>query len=146
MTEEVYKIDKSEDDFVLEVKNLLLQCDNGNNPDLVVVFKGYMHNKSGFKYRVENLESFDANLFNDWRQIIQDQGMQCVINTDLSNSWVDIKCKKVLRHRKNIRSSSFLPTASFRLPNIPFSAIAYLCLILSCIYILWIRHNERLVK
>lgn len=142
----VYTIDGDEDAFVTEIKETLFACDEGNNPDLVVVFKGYLHNKSGFKFRVENLEVFDAHLIDHWKAAIGEKGMTCEINADLSNSWVDITCKRMLRHRKSLRQKltevSTLPSLS----SIPFSLIAYICLMIIVIYILWQRHQERFLK
>lgn len=142
----VYTVDGSEDVYVTEIKNTLYQCDNGNNPDLAVVFKGYLHNKSGFKFRVENLEHFQAVLFDDWKHEIGKNGMVCDINADLSNSWVDITCKKILRQRRPLReklkSLNFFPTMS----SIPLSVIVYITLSLSAIYILWRRHQEKFIK
>ena len=142
----VYRIDGSEDTFVSEIKNTLYSCDGGNNPDLAVVFRGYLHNKNGFKFRVENLEVFQAELFDDWKQTIGEKGMLCDINADLSNSWVDITCKRVLRHRKPLREKmkdfNFAPSLS----SIPFSMIGYITIIIGVIYILWQRHQEKFSK
>jgi len=139
----VYTIDGTEDAYVTEIKNTLYQCDMGNNPDMAVVFKGYLHNKSGFKFRVENLESFEAILFDEWKDAIGKNGMVCDINADLSNSWVDITCKRVLRHRKPLREKikSLVPA----LPSIPLLIIVYITLIITVIYVLWQRHQEKFI-
>ena len=132
----IHKIDNEEDQFVRQGKAELTAADGNNNPDLVLLFQGYMHNKQGFKLRVENVEVFHADLLDTWRQIIQKHGMTCDINADLSNSWVNITCRRVLRRRTRL-----FP----RIPKValPFQSIGYLLVLCAIIYILWTRNNER---
>lgn len=143
--EDVYRVDNTEDTLVTELKQELIDADNGNNPDLVILFKGYMHSKTGFKYRAENIEVFDAALWDSWKEIIVKKGLNCDINADLSNAWVEISCKRVLRHRKSIRSAFSLPKLScFDITRIPLKLLAYLVILFFSIYILWIRHEKYL--
>ena len=79
----VYSVDNKEDDFVSNLKEELIASDYGNNTDLHIVFEGYLHNKSGFKLRVENIEVFDANLLENWTECDR-QKVQSIIKSFLS--------------------------------------------------------------
>lgn len=138
----VYSIDGEEDSFVAELKQLLKDIDDNQNPDLCVVFKGYLHNKSGFKFRCENLEQIDSSLFDDWKSAILEKGMSCHIQPDFINAWVDIVCKRVLRRRTNL-SDRFPKLSMPTLPSIPFSLLVYITVIFGIIYLLWMRHREK---
>lgn len=144
MSSAIYQADNTEDEFVKKLKKELIEADNGQNSDIYIIFQGYLHNKTGFKLRIENIEVFTDGLIDDWKAIIQNHGLQCDVTADLANAWVNLTCKRILRHRKSIREKMFLP--SMKCPRIPLSLIGYLTLILISIYLLWIRHKERLVK
>jgi len=143
----VYSVDNKEDDFVSTLKEDLIDSDNGNNTDLHIEFEGYLHNKSGFKLRVENIEVFDADLIENWKTIIEQKGMHADITADLSNAWVQITCKRVTRHRRSIRDRLKMPKLpGIKCPRIPFQLLFYICILVASIIILWQRHKEKFQK
>lgn len=141
----IYKINNQEDDFVSKVKNDLLLCDNGNNSDMQIIFQGYLHNKSGFKLRVENIEVFDDNLIESWKSLIKSQNMHADITADLSNSWVQITCRRTTRQRKSIKDMLKRNVVN-RIYNVPFTLLFYICFLLLLIVIIWNRHKEKFQK
>ena len=138
---EVFTVRATEDEFIRDLRQQLCDADQNNNPDLHIEFKGYMHNRNGFKLRAQNLEVFDASLFDAWKSVVHAKGMECTLQNDLSNSWVNIDCKKVLRNRTR---RSYVPSIS--LSAIPFTTIGYILLLVACIYLLWIRHSDKFQK
>lgn len=143
----VYKVDSAEDDFVTQLKADLIESDNGNNTDMHIKFQGYLHNKSGFKLRAENIEVFDGDLISTWKSLIENQGMTVDITADLSNAWVQITCRRVTRHRKTLRERIKIPSISgVKCPRIPLSLLLYICILVACIIVLWLRHKENFQK
>ena len=106
----VYKVDNTEDVFVSQLKADLIDSDGGNNTDMHITFQGYLHNKSGFKLRCENIEVFDGDLLQTWKRLIENRGMSVDITADLSNAWVQITCRRVTRYRKSLRERIKIPS------------------------------------
>jgi hypothetical protein len=142
----VYTVNNEEDTFVIKLKNQLKEADNGNNSDLHITFKGYLHNRTGFKLRIENIEAFTDQLIEEWKQIINQNGLMCDFTADLSNAWVNITCKRILRQRTSIRERFTLPSFPFTISRIPLVIIAYLTVIMFSIYILWNRNKDAFLK
>lgn len=143
----IYKVDNTEDDFVSQLKEDLIASDNGNNTDMHIKFQGYLHNKSGFKLRCENIEVFDGDLIQTWKTLIENQGMTVDITADLSNAWVQITCKRVTRYRKSIRERLKIPSIpGMKCPRIPLSLLFYICILFTSIIVLWLRHKEKFQK
>lgn len=104
---------------------IINKMDDGNNPDMKVNFKGYMHGGKGFALEVLNLESLTEGTIHLWKSIIDTQGLESDIKTDIMGGKVDIKCT---------------PQEIKKRP--PYLlALLYLSLSLGCIYTLWIRHQ-----
>ena len=139
----VYKINNEVDDFVNKIREELISSDNGNNTDMEIVFQGYLHNKSGFKLKAENIEVFSDNLIHTWKSLIENQGMHADITADLSNAWVQITCKKVLRKRRSILFDRILTK---KMPKIPFTLLLYICVLILLIIVLWQRHKEKFLN
>lgn len=143
----VYSVNRDEDEFVSELKEEMKASDNGNNTDMVIVFQGYLHNKSGFKLRAENIEVFDSDLIHTWKTLIENKGMEADITADLSNAWVAITCKRVTRHRKSLRDRFKIPTLSgLKIPQIPLQLLLYILILVASIILLWMRHKEKFLK
>jgi hypothetical protein len=143
----IYEVDAKEDQFVTQLKADLIASDNGNNTDMHIVFQGYLHNKSGFKLRAENIEVFNGDLIYTWKTLIENQGMKVDITADLSNAWVQITCRRVTRHRKSLRERFKMPSITkLKFPRVPFSLLLYICILLACIIVLWTRHKGRFLK
>lgn len=141
----VYAVDSTEDKFVTQLKSDLIASDNGNNTDMHISFQGYLHNKSGFKLKAENIEVFDGDLIETWKNIIESQGMTADITADLSNAWVQITCRRVRRHRKSIRERWKLPSI-MKFPSVPLSLLFYIGILIACIIVLWQRHKEKFLS
>jgi len=143
----IYEVDAKEDQFVTQLKADLIASDNGNNTDMHIAFQGYLHNKSGFKLRAENIEVFNDDLIYTWKTLIENQGMKVDITADLSNAWVQITCRRVTRHRKSLRERFKMPSITkLKFPRVPFSLLLYICILLACIIVLWTRHKGRFLK
>ena len=143
----VYNVDNEEDSLVIELKQELIDSDNGNNTDMHIIFQGYLHSKSGFRLRIENIEVFDGDLIHTWQKIVESKGMQADVTADLSNAWVEITCKRARRHRKSIRDKIHLPSFStFKFPTVPLMLLVYICICIASIIILWQRHKEKFLK
>ena len=143
----IYEVDAKEDQFVTQLKADLIASDNGNNTDMHIAFQGYLHNKSGFKLRAENIEVFNDDLIFTWKTLIENQGMKVDITADLSNAWVQITCRRVTRHRKSLRERFKMPSITkLKFPRVPFSLLLYICILLACIIVLWTRHKGRFLK
>ena len=139
----VFTINNQEDKFISDVKNELIKCDNGNNSDIHIVFEGYLHNKSGFKLRVENIEVFNDNLIESWKTIIRKHKMDVDITADLSNAWVRITCRRITRYRRNIRERITSNISTIKCSEVPFMLIMYIFILFFIIWILWTRNAER---
>ncbi len=105
--------------------NIISKMDDDENPDMNVKFKGYMHGGRGFALEVLNLESLTETTLNLWKSIIEGEGLQSYIKTDIMSGKVNIQCTPVVRRKR---------------PWYLFS-LAYLSLSLVCIYLLWTRHQ-----
>ena len=102
---------------------------NGQNDDMRVDFKGYLHNESGFILTAQNMQVISDSILTSWRYIIQKQGYECTMECDFNDGWVDVKCEK--RRRSCVKAKYFY-TAS------------YLSSIAACIYFLWYRQHRTL--
>ena len=143
----VYSVSNEEDNFVKTLKDDLLRSDDNNNPDMHLVFEGYLHNKSGFKLKAENIEVFDSDLIHTWKQIIENKGMQADITADLSNAWVQVTCRRITRHRTSLRDRFKIPSVSgVKCPRIPLQLLFYICILIASIIVLWTRHKEKFLK
>lgn len=142
----VYNVNTDEDQFVEQLKGELVAADQQQNTDLHITFKGYLHNKTGFQLRIENIEVFTDQLIEDWKFIVKKHGLQCDVTADLSNAWVLLTCKKLLRHRKSIRDRFTLPKFNFKISSLPFMTIGYLMIIIACIYFIWNRNREKFLS
>jgi len=142
----VYNVNTDEDQFVEQLKGELVAADQQQNSDLHITFKGYLHNKTGFQLRIENIEVFTDRLIEDWKFIVKNHGLQCDVTADLSNAWVLLTCKKLLRHRKSIRDRFTLPKFNVKISSLPFMTIGYLMIIIACIYFIWTRNREKFLS
>lgn len=141
----VFNRNHQEDPFIVNLKEKLVACDDGSNPDLEVIFVGHLHNNRGFKLRVENVEVFNATLTTDWKEIIRDEGMEAEIKSDMTQAIIYITCTRVLRKRTSLRQN--LPSfRSFKLPSIPFQSMLYILICSGCIYIEWSRHQDKFLS
>lgn len=138
----VYEINNQEDVFVTKIKKELLSCDNGNNSDMQILFQGYLHNKIGFKLKVENVEVFSDNLMQSWKSVIESQKMHADITADLANAWVQITCRRITRHRTNIRDMF----SNTKISKMPFTLMLYICFLVTLIITIWQRHKEKFQK
>lgn len=139
----VYTINTEEDSFVQKLKKELYEADHNQNTDLHIQFKGYLHNKTGFQLRIENIEVFNDELIETWKNIVSNHGLNCDITADLSNAWVLLKCRRILRHRKSLRDRFSIPLMKLKMPSVPFTLLGYLLIIVACIYIIWSRNKEK---
>ena len=142
----VYNVNTDEDKFVQQLKEQLVAADQQQNSDLHIQFKGYLHNKTGFQLRIENIEVFTDQLIEDWKNIVKSHGLHCDVTADLSNAWVLLTCKRILRHRKSIRDRFSLPKFNVKISSLPFMTIGYLMVIIACIYIIWNRNREKFLS
>ena len=142
----VYNVNTDEDKFVQQLKGQLVAADQQQNSDLHIQFKGYLHNKTGFQLRIEKIEVFTDQLIEDWKHIVKSHGLHCDVTADLSNAWVLLTCKRILRHRKSIRDRFSLPKFNVKISSLPFMTIGYLMVIIACIYIIWNRNLEKFLS
>ena len=52
----VFRSETTTNDDIENIKNDIVTCDADTNDDIVISFKGFKHNKSGFILRVTNIE------------------------------------------------------------------------------------------
>ena len=139
----VYNVNTDEDKFVQQLKGQLVAADQQQNSDLHIQFKGYLHNKTGFQLRIEKIEVFTDQLIEDWKHIVKSHGLHCDVTADLSNAWVLLTCKRILRHRKSIRDRFSLLKFNVKISSLPFMTIGYLIVIIACICLLYTSPSPR---
>ncbi len=142
----VHNVNTVQDQFIKQLKEELVAADQQQNSDLHIEFKGYLHNKTGFQLRIENIEVFTDQLIEHWKLIVKNHGLQCDVTADLSNAWVLLTCKRILRNRKSIRDTFSLPKFNVKISSLPFMTIGYLMVIIACIYIIWNRNREKFLS
>lgn len=120
----------------------LVEADEGNNPDLRVEFKGYRHDNLGFTIAFHNMEVYSNDLVERWYSLASEEGMNCSVENDLVNGWVNLKCQRVLRRRTPIRKQS----TTKRFKSVSMKSLMYLSIALISIYYLWKRHSDRLLQ
>lgn len=96
-----------------------------DNPDMAVNWKAYLHGGKGFALEVLNMESISESTMSFWRRIIQGQGFEPRIKTDMLDGKVNIECIPVERRSR----SNYL------------KSLVYLSMFILCIYSLWNRHK-----
>ena len=142
----VYTVNTEEDRLVQTLKKEIFDADRNQNSDLHIEFKGYLHNKTGFKLRIENIEVFDGDLIDAWKDIVSNHGLTCDVIADQANAWVLLTCKRILRHRKSFRDRFSMPNVNVKVPSLPFTLMLYLMIIIACIYIIWNRNKEKFLN
>lgn len=107
---------------------IITQMNDEDNPDMAVNFGGYMHGGKGFALKVTNLETITEYTTNLWKTIIESEGLESDIVTDMMNGSVNIQCTP--HKKKRSYGGKYL------------NSLAYLSLTIFFIYCLWIRHHH----
>ncbi len=110
----------------VKAENIMTKLNDDQNPDMKVNFKGYMHGGKGFALEVLNLENITEATMNLWKNIIDGQGLNSSIVTDMMGGKVNIQCTPEKRQKRRSYLNSFV----------------YLSLTLGFIYTLWTRHHH----
>lgn len=119
----VFRATVDSSDIVDYVKNEILRVGVEENEDITVELSGYVHNKTGFILRVQNMESVTDRLLASWRQIVTRKGYHCELSYDFQDGRVDIKC---LQEEKTPMCKGF-----------NLQLLGYLSVGVLCIYRLW---------
>ena len=127
----VFSIQTDSDDMVKTISNEIKHIGSHSNEDMKVELKGYTHNRTGFILTVTNMEKMSDQIFNDWKQMIQNKGYDCTLQYDFQDGWVDVKC--VQRKRKG----GFMKVSHLQ-------QMGYLSLLFFSIYMLWQKHSLHL--
>jgi hypothetical protein len=104
---------------------IMRDMEDENNPDMSVKWKAYLHGGKGFALEILNMDSISETTMGFWKSIIQGQGFEPRIDTDMLDGKVNISCVPIERRR----SYKYL------------KSLVYLSMFLFCIYTLWSRHK-----
>ena len=67
----VFRSETTTNDDIENIKNDIVTCDADTNDDIVISFKGFKHNKSGFILRVTNIERLTDATMEKWKGLVQ---------------------------------------------------------------------------
>lgn len=146
MSDSIFNASHQEDTFITSLRKKLQECDDGSNPDIHIAFQGNLHNNMGFKLRVENVEVYNASLTAYWKEVIQKEGMEAEIESDMTQAVITITCKRILRRRNPLRSMAMPSLPSFSISSIPLASLSYILICSGCIYIEWNRHQDKFLN
>ena len=126
----VHRTSSDTNDQIDAIKTEMISCSfaNGNNDDMTIDIKGFLHNGRGFILTARNMEKINDSILHSWKHIVQNKGYVCNMTYDFNDGWVDIKCSKE-------PSKSCLKVRHL-------SIIGYLSMIIFCIYLIWYRQNS----
>jgi len=96
------------------------------NPDMDVSFRGYMHGGEGFQLQITNLESITDYTVAMWKNIVEGQGLNSKIATNMMNGTVNIACTPQEKRQSRCRY---------------INSVVYLSTTVFFIYYLWQRHQ-----
>lgn len=119
----VFRATIDSSDIVDYLKNEILRVGVEENEDISVELSGYVHNKTGFILKVQNMESVTDRLLASWRQIVANKGYLCELSYDFQEGRVDIKC---IREEKQSACK-----------GLNLHLLGYLSVGILCIYRLW---------
>lgn len=119
----VFRATVDPSDTVDSIISEILSAGRDENEDITVELSGYVHNKTGFILKVQNMECITDNLLSEWRQIITNKGYLCESTYDFQEGRVELKC---LREEKKSLCKGVNPYL-----------FGYLSVGVLCVYRLW---------
>jgi hypothetical protein len=128
----VFRSETTTNDDIENIKNDIVTCDADTNDDIVISFKGFKHNKSGFILRVTNIERLTDATMEKWKGLVIRRGYGCELRQDFHDGWVEIICTR--QHKKRTWKVKHL------------QQVGYLFVLAFSIYMLWQRHNKTPLK
>ena len=90
----VFRSETTTNDDIENIKNDIVTCDADTNDDIVISFKGFKHNKSGFILRVTNIERLTDATMEKWKGLVIRRGYGCELRQDFHDGWVEIICTR----------------------------------------------------
>ena len=112
----------------IKADKIIHELNDDQNPDMKVNFKGYMHGGKGFALEVINMENITEATTRLWKSIIEGQGLNSSIVTDMMGGKVNIQCTPEQKRQKR---RSYM------------NSFVYLSMTVFFIYMLWTRHHHQ---